>query len=257
MDDQLGLGFDAPLPAPPMLRPMLARAAPAPFDSPEHRFEPVWGGLRVLVRIEAGPSGAPGTGDTLLVDEAALPLAVGLPEFDGLAVRVAARSAVLDAELVATDAHGRPDIPALRRRLGGGSGPRLSLLLSDLLHLDGRSLLAWSLDRRLALLRTVIHPADELLAVPSIVGEGRALHAAAAAQGLAGVRARVRASPYLPGVRSRLWRFIPAGAAAAVAGAEAAVDPSSAAVSEDASTTGGTSPVIALIRRLPLGLDEE
>ena len=67
------------------------------------------------------------------------------------------------------------------------------------------------LHRRRDLLRRVLHPGDEVLAVPAIAAEGRALHDAAAAQGIAGVLARQRTSPYLPGTTSRLWRFIATG----------------------------------------------
>lgn len=257
MTDQLGLGFEAPLPVPPALRPMLARTVAGPFDSPDHRFEPVWGGLRVLIRIEAADDGVGGVGagTATLVDEAGRTLAVDLPELDGVAVRIAARSAVLEAELVATDARGRPDAVALEARLRGGSGSRVAVLVADLLDLDGRSLLAWPLDRRLATLKSVLRPGDELLAIPSIVGEGRALFDAVAAQGLAGVRARHRASPYLPGVRSRLWRFVPVepGAAADGIGSGAPDDPGDPG---DARSGASATPVLALIRRLPLGFDD-
>ena len=84
-------------------------------------------------------------------------------------------------------------------------------LAFDLLHLDGRPLLSMPLERRREQLRRVLRPGDEVLAVPAIPGEGRALFEAVAAQGLAGILARQRLSPYLPGIRSRLWRFIPVG----------------------------------------------
>src|SRR4029077_3517682 len=84
----------------------------------------------------------------------------------------------------------------------------LSYLAFDLLHLDGRSLLGLPLDRRRQLLRQVLRPGDEVVAVPSMVTEGRALFEAVTGQGLYGIRARQRASPYLPGVRSRLWRSV-------------------------------------------------
>lgn len=252
MTDQLGLGFDAPLPVPPALRPMLARVATAPFDSPDHRFEPVWGGLRVLIRIEAADDGAGGvgSGSATLVDEAGRTLVVTLPELDGIAVRIAARSAILEAELVATDARGRPDPEALASRLRGEPGPRVAVLVADLLDVDGRSLLAWPLDRRLGALKAILHSGDELLAIPSIVGEGRALFEAVAAQGLAGVRARHRASPYLPGVRSRLWRFVPV--VAATGGTRSAASDGA----DNAVSGASATPVLALIRRLPLGLDD-
>lgn len=84
--------------------------------------------------------------------------------------------------------------------------------------------------------------------MPAIAGEGRALYDAAAAQGIAGVMARQRSSPYLPGVRSRLWRFIPCSASAATIAAADTLD-------ED-STATAAAPVVALIRRLPLLFEE-
>jgi hypothetical protein len=95
----------------------------------------------------------------------------------------------------------------------------------------------------------VLRPGDEVVAVPAIPVEGRALFDAVVAQGLAGVMARQRTSPYLAGVRSRLWRFIPASARDGVATA--------APTTESTEAEGPASaPVVALIRRLPL-LDED
>jgi hypothetical protein len=61
--------------------------------------------------------------------------------------------------------------------------------------------------------------------------------------------ARQRSSPYLSGVRSRLWRFIAVGAPAAATGRPAAE-------SEPVEAMTSTAPVVALIRRLPLLFDE-
>ena len=133
-----------------------------------------------------------------------------LPELAGLAVRVAARSAILDGELVVVDGAGRADSAELARRLAGTAGRPVAFLAFDLLLLDGRSLLSQPLDRRRDALRRVLRPGDEVLAVPAIAAEGIALFEAAVAQGIAGVLARQRSSPYLPGVRSRLWRYVAA-----------------------------------------------
>ena len=48
----------------------------------------------------------------------------------------------------------------------------------------------------------------ELALQQAIATEGIALFEAVVAQGIAGVLARQRSSPYLAGVRSRLWRFV-------------------------------------------------
>ena len=245
MRDQLSLRLEPDVPTlpnlPATLRPMLPRPLPEPFDSTDHLFEPSWGGLRALAFV--GPAEEAGSGDVRLIDGSGVELGGALPELAGLAVRLDARSAVLDGELVVVDANGLADAEELRRRLAGERGRPVAFLAFDLLHLDGRSLLSAPLDRRRALLRRVLRPCDEVVAVPAIAGEGRALYDAAAAQGIAGVMARQRSSPYLPGVRSRLWRFIAATPGAATEGlAEVPLDAPGPAAA----------PVLALISRLPL-----
>jgi len=221
---------------------MLPRPLSQPFDSSDHLFEPWWGGLRALVYV--GPADAPGGGDVRIVDDTGRELTRALPELAGLAVRIDARSAVLDGELVVVDGFGRADAGAMAARLEGRAGRSVAFLAFDLLHLDGRSLLGQPLDRRHAALRRVLRPGDEVVAVPAIATEGRALWDAAVAQGIAGVLARQRSSPYLPGVRSRLWRFI------------AATERVDAGPVVPEGSVPAAGPVLALIERLPLDLGE-
>jgi len=241
MTGQLSLGFDLALPRAGGVAPMWPVPRRDPFDSPDHLFEPAWGGHRVLVFLE--PAGA-----MRVVNSAGLALTPYLPELQGLRPLMTGRSAVIDGELVAIDASGRADDAALRAKLDGVGGRAVSLLAFDLLHLDGAWLLGRPLEARRALLRKVLADGDAAVVVPIVAGEGRALYAAVAAQGLAGVLARARTSPYLPGVRSRLWRSI-------------AVAPSAAATDEttsDADTESvppSTRPVLTVLRRLPLDLD--
>jgi hypothetical protein len=81
-------------------------------------------------------------------------------------------------------------------------------------------------------------------------------YAAVSAQGIAGVLARRRTSPYLPGVHSKLWRSI----LAAPPGERPATDgdlglgglAAGAAMGDpDAAAATGTAPVLAMFRRLP------
>ena len=122
MADQLTLPLDATadrLPDLPDLRPMLPRPLPEPFDSDG---PPV----RAVVGRDAGPrvrrSGrcrrATATCASSMPTASIGPAA--LPELAGTAVRVAARSAILDGELVVVDADGRADAAALAARLAGG-----------------------------------------------------------------------------------------------------------------------------------------
>ena len=231
MADQLSLRLDADqLPDLPDLRPMIPRPFPEPFDSADHLFEPWWGGERALVYI--GPAELPGTGAVRIVDASGADRTGALPELAGLAVRVAARSAVLDGELVVVDPAGRADAAGLAGRLSGHAGRPAAFLAFDLLVLDGRSLLSQPLHRRRETLRKVLRPGDEVLAVPAIATEGIALFQAAVAQGIAGVLARQRSSPYLPGVRSRLWRYVAARPGAGGPGPAADGEPEAAAATE-------------------------
>jgi bifunctional non-homologous end joining protein LigD len=254
MADQLSLELEPSVPAAPeALRPMLPRPAPAPFDSEDHLFEPFWGGRRVLAFLEPAVTEttggayltASGEPSVRLVDEDGRDLAPRLPELAGLALRLEAGSAVLDGELVVVDRAGRADEAALDKRLSGGLGRPVAFLAFDLLYLDGRVLIGWPLTRRRRELGRVVRPGPEVVVVPATVGEGRALHDAVVGQGLAGVLARVRSSPYLPGIRSRLWRYV---AAAPVGDRE----PDELDESSDAPANA---PVLAVIERLPL-LDE-
>ena len=245
MAEQLSLRLEAALPRPGDVAPMWPTPRLDPFDSSDFLYEPTWGGHRTLAFV--GPADLPGGGDLRLVDANGVDLAARLPELAGLAVRVAARSAVLDGELVVVDERGRADDDALRTRLAGRPGRPVAYLVFDILHLDGRWLLGLPLEKRREHLRRVLRPGDEVVVVPAISGEGLALYDAVVAQGIAGVLARRRSSPYLPGVRSTLWRSIAASGAAT---GEPAVTGEAAA---PAST--GTAPVLALFRRLPLEED--
>ncbi len=253
MPDQLSLELPADLPAAPRgLRPMLPRPARAPFDSPDHLFQPLWDGLRALVFV-ARPVAEAAAPAVTIVDVDGVERTTDFPELAAVADGLDARSAVLDGEIVVVDRAGRLDRRGLAARLDGRGGPPALFLAFDLVHLDGRSLLGRPLERRREVLRRIVDRArgGPLIVVPAIEGDGRALHAAVEAQGLAGVLARVRTSPYLPGVRSRLWRFVAAG----VTGGSRAASPAD----EDVETAGlepsrrGSAPVLAVIARLPLG----
>jgi bifunctional non-homologous end joining protein LigD len=251
MADQLSLRLE-PDPAgwPAPLRPMLAQPADGPFDDPDVLFEPWWGGERALAyvgRDRVDPTGSGGDRGPLalelrLVGADGVLLTERVPEIADLPERLGARPAILDGALVAVDEAGRLDEPGLIARLEGRPGPGLAYLVYDLLALDGRSLLAEPLERRRARLARLLSPSPSIVPVPMIAGEGRALCAAAADQGVGWVLARDRRSPYLAGVQSRLWRLIavrPDGA------------PSGASHPPVAAGAAG-SPILALIRRLPL-----
>ncbi len=209
MSDQLNLDLTGDVARlPRSLRPMMPRSAEAPFNSSDHVFEPSWGGRRALAFIEPGRVGRP---SLRLVDADGRDLAPHLPELAYIAELVGEQPAILDGEIVVPDRAGRMDHDALAGRLADGQTTGLSpvYLIFDLLWAGGRPLIAQPLVKRREHLAKIVTPSPELVLVPGVVNDGLELHFAVAQQGLAGVMARHLRSPYLPGRRSDLWRWIP------------------------------------------------
>ncbi len=160
-----------------------------------------------------------------------------------IADRVADLPAILDGEIVIPDKAGRMDEDALASRLA--DGPNVDsipvFLAFDLLWSAGRPIIAQPLLKRRERLAKVISPSSELVVLPGVVGEGLDLYSAVTQQGLRGVMARHLRSPYLPGRRSDLWRWI-------------ATQPGEMRLHAlpDPIATPLTRPMLALIQRLPL-----
>ena len=192
----------------PRLLPMLAVPA-APFDSPDYSFECKWDGIRALAAVEAA-------GWRLWGRERA-DYTARYPELDVL--RRLPAGTLVDGELVAFDADGRPDLPRLLRRHGLTDPWRIRqarhwcsvrYVLFDLLYHAGRCLVHEPLARRRQLLAEVCDRL-ELAHVQfshGVVGPGTALYVAALAQGHEGVMAKRLASTYRSGRRSPAWRKI-------------------------------------------------
>jgi bifunctional non-homologous end joining protein LigD len=192
----------------PRLLPMLAVPA-EPFDSPEYSFEVKWNGVRALAALEA-------TGWRLWGRQRA-DYTERYPELDVL--RRLPAGTLVDGELVAFGAQGRPDLARLLRRHGLTDPWRIRqarhwcpvrYVLFDVLYLAGRCLLREPLARRrdvLAELCQRLGRADVPFSA-GVVGRGRAWYAAALAQGQEGVMAKHLASAYRPGRRGAAWRKI-------------------------------------------------
>lgn len=238
MSDQLNLSLTGDVARlPRTLRPMMPKSAEAPFDSVDHVFEPSWGGRRALAFIEPGRPARP---KLRLLDETGRDLAAHLPELAYIADLIDEPPAILDGELVVPDRSGRMDHEALAGRLADGQTTGLSpvYLVFDLLWAGGRPIVAQPLVKRRERLAKVVTPSPELVVVPGVVNDGLDLHFAVAQQGLAGVMARHLRSPYLPGRRSDLWRWIP-------------TQPGEVPLHLLPDPVAPTRPVLALIQRLP------
>jgi bifunctional non-homologous end joining protein LigD len=171
---------------------MLAVSGPLPVG-PGWAYEVKWDGVRVLVRRD----GSTVTATTRLGNE----VSSSYPELRGLDLP----EGVVDGELVAL-VDGKPDFGALQNRMHVRSpSPALradtpvTFLPFDVLELGNSSLLDQPYDAR----RTALEALD--LEVPPAFDDGQALLDTTRAQGLEGVVAKRRSSPYLPGRRSPDW----------------------------------------------------
>jgi DNA ligase D-like protein (predicted ligase) len=193
---------------------MLAIPASEPFDSPEHIFELMWGGLRAIAYLRDGHLRLRGRNDC--------DFAACFPELGRLPEMLDAREAILDGEIIAIDRQGQPAFDALRPRLRGmlesvaGEPPpelrrakrldaQLSFQAFDLLWLDGRSLTDRPLWQRKNRLHELVRAGDEFAAVDFVNDEGVAFFEAVVQRKLEGVVAKQKASVYSPGMRSRHW----------------------------------------------------
>lgn len=186
---------EAPLPS--FIEPMAATLTNRAFDDPDWLFEVKWDGYRIEAVVRDGKA-------RLFTRNGK----DGETYFPGLlspATWINAERAIVDGEVVALDAAGKPQF-SLLQELTGTMSPMFVYQVFDLLYLDGRSLLQVPLEDRKALLRTVLRSGDRRVRYADhVLNEGRAFLDAAAAQGLEGILAKHRRSVYEPGTRSKAW----------------------------------------------------
>jgi DNA ligase D-like protein (predicted ligase) len=117
--------------------------------------------------------------------------------------RLRAASAVVDGEVVAIDATGRPAFQALQHR-SAHPGHAIVFYAFDLLHLDGQTLEMQPLETRRARLSAVVKDSGLLLSEP-LHGSAADVAAAVRGLGLEGVVAKRRSSRYAAGQRGGAW----------------------------------------------------
>ena len=125
------------------------------------------------------------------------------PSIAAAARQLDADRAIVDGEIVALDAGGRPSFQALQHR-GAHPGHALVFYAFDLLYLDGQDLTAQPLLRRRAQLPQVLGRSGVLLSI-ELPGTAGDVVEAVTRLGLEGVIAKRKTSPYTPGDRNNAW----------------------------------------------------
>lgn len=168
---------------------------PPPTEDDRWAYEIKWDGYRTLAFIDDGK--------LVLQSSNSLDVTAKYPEIGGLPSAIAAASAVIDGELVVLDDQGRPSFEGIQRHT-----TQAAFYAFDLLQLNGHDTIGLPYEDRRKLLSDVL-PTGANWAVPAHrVGDGAALLAATAAQGLEGVMAKRLGSVYRPGKRSPDWRKV-------------------------------------------------
>ncbi len=176
------------------VKPMMATAARELPAGPDWSYEVKWDGYRAQI-VKEGSRVALASRNLKDITET----------FDGVATAARAlrsNSAILDGEIVALDAEGRPSFQALHH--WATAGLAIVFYAFDLLHLDGESLLKTPLDQRRASLRRLV-PGTDLLLSDALPGSPAEITDAVKQLGLEGVVAKRRRSLYEPGRRSDAW----------------------------------------------------
>ncbi len=185
---------------------MLAELSKEPFNDPEWIYEPKWEGIRIVVYIHEGHVRL---------------LSWNLQNFTGLfssvaeSLKSAPASLVLDGEVAALGADGRPDFATLQHWLRPGRQPHtghVTYIVFDRLYVNGHNLKDHPLRDRQAVLTVLKHTLNSnvVRVTDPFPGDmGTTVYEECRRQGLEGVVAKRLASKYQEGKRTEDWRKIP------------------------------------------------
>jgi bifunctional non-homologous end joining protein LigD len=173
---------------------MMATAAAVLPRGAEWSYEVKWDGYRAQV--------VKNDGSILLASRNLKDITEPFRHVAVAAADVRATTAVIDGEIVAVDASGRPSFQALHH--WAMEGLSIVFYAFDLLHLNGRDLLRVPLDERRDALRTVVDGSGLLLS-DALPGTPDEITKAVKRLHLEGVVAKRRRSFYEPGRRSDAW----------------------------------------------------
>jgi bifunctional non-homologous end joining protein LigD len=208
------LDAEVPTAAAEVPLPMLATAGalPPPEDDAAWAYEFKWDGVRAVAAVHGGVAS--------LSSRKGTDITVRYPELARPPAGLAGHDVVVDGEIVAMDASGRPDFGALQNRMHrtGPEVPRMAaekpvtFLVFDLLSCDGENLLGLPYAERRTRLDALGLTGQRWVTTPWFQGTGdgvgAGVHAASQENGLEGVVAKRLASTYRPGRRSPDWRKI-------------------------------------------------
>jgi bifunctional non-homologous end joining protein LigD len=187
------------------LKPMLAEIDAAPKSNPEWRYEPKLDGYRVVATVR-GPK-------VTLTSRRGIDLTPFFPEVVAELATQAVGQMVLDGEVIALEADGRPSFNAVQNRAQVKSAQQIAdvqrtnpavLMCFDLLHFAGINLRSAPYADRRRYLTQCLLPAAHIQLIHAS-DNAESLYKAALESGFEGIVAKRLNSPYDPGRRSPHW----------------------------------------------------
>ena len=174
-------------------------------------FEMKWDGIRAVAAISDGR--------VTLTSRNGNDLTPAYPDLAGIGAAVDGAAllegdVLLDGEIVALDARGRPDFGRLQQRMNlakpaeiaaAAASVPVQYFVFDVLESGGESRAKEPYTRRRELLAGLVHDADALRMPPAFDGDVDAAIESSRALGLEGVMAKKTDSTYTPGRRSAAW----------------------------------------------------
>lgn len=209
-DDWMIHRMDPPAPGvepmPERIEPMRARTGKLPPDDESWGYEVKWDGVRAVAYVDRGHLELIGRNGTDFTRR--------YPELRGLGGALGAVRAILDGEVVAFDDEGRPSFERLQTRMHVADERAAKrrarevpavYVAFDLLWLDGHRTTGLPYRERRRLLGELGLEGPNWRVPAHHEGDGEALLAATAEQGLEGIVAKRLDSVYEPGRRSGAW----------------------------------------------------
>ncbi|MGO9489414.1 MAG: DNA ligase D [Solirubrobacteraceae bacterium] len=193
-------------PMPQRIVPMLARSGQLPADDAGWAFEIKWDGVRAIAYSSPGELRLESRNLNEITDS--------YPELARLGRALGSHRAVLDGEIVAFGAEGRPSFERLQRRMHVASreqarrlakGTPVTYVIFDLLWLDGHLLMGLPYTERRERLKALRLEGPSWQTPDHVIGPGRQLLEESVRQHLEGIVAKRLDSTYQPGQRPGSW----------------------------------------------------
>ena len=177
------------------IKPMLARLHDAPFDDAAWIFEIKWDGYRAVAEVNKK--------ENRLYSRNGLSFSTDYPAVFAELVKIKTGT-VLDGEIVALDADGKPRFQLLQQYAHDPSVP-VCYYVFDCLQVNGKSIEDQPLTARKELLKKMLPPSDVIKYCDHIAGTGTEFFSAVKQQGLEGMIAKRADSIYTEGSRGHDW----------------------------------------------------